>query len=588
MPLRRPGLPVLTAAVLLGLLSIVGAGPAPATPGSPGTGADRRGATRGPEALRELRASGGLARAAERAGMSRDRLARVLSDPTTRLTARGAVFYAEELHAGTRTARSGAAADFTPVVPLADTFSLHSRPGAARTIYLDFDGQSVSGTWWNQTAYGAPGLPAGPHPAWSLDADPAFDDAELTAVQEVWARVAEDYAPFQVDVTTADPGQAALDRTGPSDDTFGVRVLVTPGASESQVICGGQCSGVAWVDAFAVDVTGDGTPGPAWVMTDLTWTNAAWEIADIASHEAGHTLGLQHDGQGTDAYYAGRGVWGPIMGSTLNPLVQWSDGDYTGATEQQDDLAVMDAHGAPRVVDDVGDTVGTAGSLGAAATGSASGVIGDRDDQDVLGYRHGACEVTFDLTAATPSPDLDARLRVLDRDGSVVASVDPPAATPDGRTLTGTGATWTGRLPAGRTYVEVDGVGQGAMPGAGYSDYGSVGRWTLAVTGCAPTRPGTPRRVRAASGAPGGAARATVTWARPGSDGGSPGTSYRVRVVRYDASGHVVRAWNADRPASARSWAPRLPRGGYRFRVAALNAVGRSALSARTALVRAR
>ena len=35
------------------------------------------------------------------------------------------------------------------VVPLSSTFSLHSRPGSKRTIYLDFDGATLEGTAWN-------------------------------------------------------------------------------------------------------------------------------------------------------------------------------------------------------------------------------------------------------------------------------------------------------------------------------------------------------------------------------------------------------------------------------------------------------
>src|SRR4051812_26769551 len=31
----------------------------------------------------------------------------------------------------------------------ADTFALHSRPGAAKTIYLDFTGHTTRRTWWN-------------------------------------------------------------------------------------------------------------------------------------------------------------------------------------------------------------------------------------------------------------------------------------------------------------------------------------------------------------------------------------------------------------------------------------------------------
>ena len=786
---RRPGLGALTATVLLALVvpTQVAATAAPAAAVRMGSTGSTGSAPAGPAALRELRSSGGLVRAAERAGMSAARLSRVLSDPTSRFTERGAVFYAEERRAeGATATRSGASGSFTPVAPLADSFKLHSRPGSTRKILLDFNGQTVSDTWWNEPAPQGGGLANGSHAAWSLDGDPAFSDAERLAVQEVWARVSEDYAPFDVDVTTQDPGLAALDRTSTADSAFGVRVLVTGGTAAADTICGGGCAGVAWLDVFDYDINSfDGVrPGPAWVFTDLTWDNTAWEIADIASHEAGHTLNLEHDGQGALDYYEGRGIWGPIMGATPRPLVQWSNGDYTGATQTQDDLAVISANGAPRLADDYGGTVAAVspapGSLGSGAEGSASGVVTDRTDKDVLAYTHGACPVTFTVTTATPAPDLDARLRVLAADGTVIASVDPPAAKVSGeQSVTGTGATWTGDLPAGTTYVEVDGVGQGAMPDAGYSDYGSVGRWTVTAQGCSPappgatapqaptgltldvdgstgdvvatwaapaddggtpvtgyavtvtspggtttrtataptltlrglapeathtvtvravnlvgpgpevsdevtfgprapsapgsptltrtTTPGTatlswaapaqtwghdvtgysvsspalgpepvlvagrsttvtgltdlesatytvqalsevgaglpasatltyhaprppsvPRSVRAASGAAGGLVTARVSWVRPLSDGGTPVTRYRVWATRYDAAGRALRTWTKDQPASARAWVASLPRGTYRFRVAALNLAGRGPVSARTNLVRAR
>ena len=48
--------------------------------------------------------------------------------------------------------------------------------------------------------------------AYTRDGSAAFSDAELDVVQEVWARVAEDYAPYNIDVTTEDPGTAGLVR----------------------------------------------------------------------------------------------------------------------------------------------------------------------------------------------------------------------------------------------------------------------------------------------------------------------------------------------------------------------------------------
>src|ERR1044072_9277492 len=63
---------------------------------------------------------------------------------------------------------------------------LESYPSAGPTIYLDFDGQTVSGTSWNVSGpiyCGAAGLTT----------------AQMT---EVFNRVSEDYRPFTVNITT--------------------------------------------------------------------------------------------------------------------------------------------------------------------------------------------------------------------------------------------------------------------------------------------------------------------------------------------------------------------------------------------------
>ena len=86
-----------------------------------------------------------------------------------------------------------AAPAFAPVASLANTFTLHSNPTATKTIYLDFDGHTTSGTSWGGTIVTKP---------FSLDTNPSFSDAELTIIQEVWQRVSECYSPFNVDVTT--------------------------------------------------------------------------------------------------------------------------------------------------------------------------------------------------------------------------------------------------------------------------------------------------------------------------------------------------------------------------------------------------
>src|SRR5438093_13702680 len=74
-----------------------------------------------------------------------------------------------------------------------DVPQLASRPGAAATLYLDFNGhmQSSWGSFSNITS-----------PAYDRDGDPTtFSATELTSINEIWTRVAEDFAPFNLNVT---------------------------------------------------------------------------------------------------------------------------------------------------------------------------------------------------------------------------------------------------------------------------------------------------------------------------------------------------------------------------------------------------
>lgn len=59
------------------------------------------------------------------------------------------------------------------------TFRLHSRPGASRVIYLDFDGHVTSNTQWNTNYTGGQPINSAPY---SLDGDPnTFNTQEQDA-----------------------------------------------------------------------------------------------------------------------------------------------------------------------------------------------------------------------------------------------------------------------------------------------------------------------------------------------------------------------------------------------------------------------
>ena len=104
---------------------------------------------------------------------------------------------------------------------LSETFFLHSNPGAKKVIYLDFDGHTTTGTRWNNSKRETIVTPA-----FSFKGGSGFTRAELERIQKIWERVAEDFIPFNVDVTTEDPGVAALINSGGGDKRWGIRVAI--------------------------------------------------------------------------------------------------------------------------------------------------------------------------------------------------------------------------------------------------------------------------------------------------------------------------------------------------------------------------
>ena len=139
--------------------------------------------------------------------------------------------------------------------------ALSSYPSASAVLFLDFDGHTVSGTSWNY---------AGP----IVCAPAALDN---TKINTIFNRVAEDYRPFNINITTDSTKYLAA----PINKRM--RVILTPTYEWY-----GASGGVAFVTSF---IWGDDSP--CFVFTGLLGNNVK-NIAVAASHEAGHTMGLYH------------------------------------------------------------------------------------------------------------------------------------------------------------------------------------------------------------------------------------------------------------------------------------------------------
>lgn len=425
------------------------------------------GPTRGEYAVQLLGTQ--LSHVARAYGHSADQLREMLRrDRSLQVDRRGRLHYLESAvsAANGRSSQLAGAAVATDIA-LADTFKLHSRPGAHRTIYLDFDGQTLTGTVWNDSyASGGP-IQA---PPFDLDGNPAFNNTELLRIQGIWKRVAEDYAPFDVDVTTELVSETVLTRSSPSDTDYGVRVLISPLSSYV-----GNYGGIAYVGVF--DQQGDYYK-PALVFPEKLGLGEK-AIAEAASHEAGHTLGLNHDGTTAGVgYYSGNGFgetgWAPIMGAGYyQNVTQWSKGEYALADNKQDDLAVIQGHGLLPVPDDHGNSAASATYLPSGSSLAATGVIGLNGDRDVFAFVVGTGPVALHVSPATTGPNLDLLIELYDSGGGLLATNNPPGEL---------GASLNLTLTAGTYFLHVRGTGVGDPLVAGYTAYASLGQYLLTGT----------------------------------------------------------------------------------------------------------
>jgi hypothetical protein len=439
--------------------------------------------------------------------MSAERFESALSDDTAEIDTNDRLLYVDTPLGTGPEATAPIPAEWTPTatpdttgtepqfITFTDAFALHSKPGSTKTLYLDFDGATTVGTYWNQRV----GIPSRTSPAYDSDGNPAqFSAAELTNIQAIWDATSEDFMPFDVDVTTAQPSFAQLNRSSALDNTYGSTVVVTGDNWQ----CPTTCSGVSYVNSFGAT---DDAAKPSWAFVSPSYATFVDAIAGIISHEAGHAFGLSHDGSSVSSYYAGHGIWQPIMGSgpySQRPLSQWSKGEYIGANNFEDDISII-ARTSPVIPDDVpGVSILAPGQQNY----SVPGIIEREADVDTYRVEVGSSgRLNVLISPVANARNLDVRLEIRNAQGILVkqqssVSVGYISAV--------------GPYPAGIYDVSVIGAGYGNPFDTGYSTYGSLGRYRLSISLF--TQPSPPLNIVSVAGD----RSITATWDPPADDGG--------------------------------------------------------------------
>ncbi|MCI0357115.1 MAG: choice-of-anchor D domain-containing protein [Planctomycetaceae bacterium] len=341
------------------------------------------------------------------------------------------------------------------LLPQAALPLLSSRPGATAKLYLDFNGhfQASWGSYSNVST-----------PVYDTDGNASsFSTAEANSIHEIWQRVAEDYAPFNIDVTTIAPGSLA-DR---------VVAHIAIGGNWSDWF-GSSAGGVAYVGGFY-----NGAPNVGYVFENALINGHPKYTAEAVSHEAGHLFGLAHQAKWSgstlvESYHSGTGDWAPIMG--VGYYVTRSTWHY-GATPAspgaiQDDLAILTSanNAFGYAFDDHGNANATATVVPGTSV-NISGVIERANDLDFFRFTTAGGAVNVSLAVDEYGPNLDSVLELRNASGLIIASAAP---------TTSYGASLIHTVGAGTFYLVARSTGA----------YGNMGQYT--ITGTVPPAVPTP------------------------------------------------------------------------------------------------
>jgi hypothetical protein len=297
-----------------------------------------------------------------------------------------------------------------------------------------------------------------------------MSDAQIT---EVFNRVAEDYRPFNVNVTTdANKVLAApLNRR--------IRVIVTPTSAWYPGV-----GGVTYTGSFT---WGDDTP--CFVFCDRLGPNNPKMVAECCTHESGHSLGLSHQAKYSstctlvttynDGVGSGEIGWAPVMGNSYYKNVsRWANGPTpSGCNTSQDNLAIITTNnGFTYRPDDYVDDPGVNAAPISVTNNSftSTGIITTTNDKDAFSLNLSASSILhlealpYSVGINDEGADLDIKVTLLDANKQVLRVYDPAL---DLAVILDT------TLNSGTYYVVLDGTGN-----TNATEYASLGSYTLTGT----------------------------------------------------------------------------------------------------------
>ena len=330
--------------------------------------------------------------------------------------------------------------------------SLSSLPGAAATIYLDFDGYNVNSAYWNS------GTPFTCAPS-------NMTDAQVT---EVFNRVAEDYRPFEINITTDETKFLAAPLSKR------IRIVVTPTSSWFTGV-----GGVSYIGSFK---WGDDTP--AFVFSDRLGPYNPKLVAECCSHESGHSVGLSHQSKydGTcnltatynDGVGTGETSWAPIMGNSYyRNMSGWNVGPTPyGCNNIQDNLSIIiSQNGFGYRADDYSNDININPQMFSIAGNTVSGIISTNTDKDAFNFSLAQNAIIhmdikpFSVNVNDQGANLDIKMSLYNSARELIKTFDPANSM---------SVVVDTVLNAGEYYMLIDGAGNSNV-----TNYGSLGSYSI-------------------------------------------------------------------------------------------------------------